>query len=88
MLCWLLGSWCPGLEDLLFCLLISNLHFVSDGEFSQVSQLVLEDGLINWEGKARSFMEVGRSNDQRGGNKDCLQVNSLKHTQIINVFFL
>ena len=57
-----------------------DLHLVSDGEVCQVSQLVLEDGLISWEGKARYFIEVRRSNDLRGGNKNCLQVNSLKHT--------
>ena len=51
-----------------FGLLMVDLHLVSDGEVCQVSQLVLEDGLISWEGKARSFMEVRRTNDLRGGH--------------------
>ena len=45
------------------------LHLVFSCEQGQISQLVLEDGLLYWKSKARYFMEVWGAYYRRSRDK-------------------
>ena len=55
-------------------LLVVYFHLIFFSEDRQVSQLMLKDGVIYWEDKARDFMKVRWTNDRGGWDQCCAEV--------------